>query len=624
MSFFAELKRRNVFRVGIGYLIGSWLLAQIAELLLDTFNAPEWTMQFIFVVLLIGFPIAIFFAWAFELTPDGVKRESEVDRSQSIRQETGQKLNRGIIIILVLALAYFVWESRFADTAQSGSDPFSQQTAEQTTSANEKRALTPIETPIEADAVANHSVAVLPFVNMSSDPEQEYFSDGITEEIINALVKIPGLSVPARTSVFAFKGHLQDVREIGRELSVAHVLEGSIRSQGQQVRITAQLINVESGFHLWSETYDRQLDNIFAVQEEIALAIAGVLVGELGIGVQAVPNRTVNMQAYDIYLQGRALLRDRNYKAVDVLKQATKADPDFAPAWAALAMSYQFKGNFSADKSSQELALTTARFALSLDPENVDALTAMASASRDTWQWHEANKYFEAALVIDPQSSELLEDYAEFLCNVGRWDEYLAISERGFAIDPLLIPLVDAHVVALTIHGRHQEALDILGNLTSRRSAFRTARDLTIYLAAGDSDNAIKLITDLNQDKVPEEVTNAMIRLLKNPQDIQARDVLRDLLLQDSMYRRSSVFEAAQTVLAFSGDADFVINTLFVQFDNSGWGNIETIWQPTMAPVRQHPRFAEFLELVNLPDYWDQTGWPDICQREDDGRVECQ
>ena len=199
MSFFSELKRRNVFRVGIAYLIGSWLLAQIAELLLDTFKAPDWTMQFIVVVLMIGFPIALFFAWAFELTPDGLKRESEVDRSESIRRETGQKLNRGIIVILVVALGYFVWESRFANRSETGSDPFSQANAGQTTVVGEKRALTPIEAnptsieATEAGPATSKSVAVLPFVNMSSDPEQEYFSDGITEEIINALVKIPGL-----------------------------------------------------------------------------------------------------------------------------------------------------------------------------------------------------------------------------------------------------------------------------------------------------------------------------------------------------------------------------------------------------------------------------------------------
>jgi TolB-like protein len=612
MSLFAELKRRNVFRVGIAYLIGSWLLAQIAELLLDTFKAPEWTMQFIVVLLMIGFPIAIFFAWAFELTPDGVKRESEVDRSHSIRKQTGSRMDRGIIIILVIALAYFIWESRFHNDAITPAGPQSVNTEQPATQS-------------AAVEKAEQSVAVLPFVNMSSDPEQEYFSDGITEEIINALVKIPRLSIPARTSVFAFKGRLQDVREIGRELNVAHVLEGSIRSQGQQVRITAQLINVESGFHLWSETYDRQLDNIFAVQEEIALAIAGVLVGELGIGVQAVPNRTVNMQAYDIYLQGRALQRARKRGAVDVLQQATKADPDFAPAWAALAMSYQLQGNFSADKDSQELAMTTARYALSLDPENVDALTAMASASRDTWQWLEASKYFEAALAIDPQSSELLEDYAEFLCNVGRWDEYLAVSERGYAIDPLLIPLVDAHIVALTIHGRHQEALDTLKSFEERNVIHRSsAWGIQVYLASGDTDSAIKLITNFNPDRVPEEFGSAMIRLLKNPQDSQARDILRDLFLTDSKFSRLTVSETALQVLAFSGDIDFVINTLLAQFGNAGWGNFERVWQPAMAQARQHPRFAEFLELVKLPDYWDQTGWPDICQRKDDGRIECQ
>jgi len=216
MSFFNELKRRNVFRVGIAYLIGAWLLLQISDVVLNNIAAPGWVFKVIMLIVGIGLPIALFFAWAFELTPDGVKRESEVDRSQSNRQQSGRKLDRGIIVVLVLALGYFVWESRFSEP---GSEPFSQEAdVPSTMIGTEKRDLT----PAVASLAETHSVAVLPFINMSSDPEQEYFSDGITEEIINALVKIPGLSVPARTSVFGFKGQQSDVREIGTQLGVAH------------------------------------------------------------------------------------------------------------------------------------------------------------------------------------------------------------------------------------------------------------------------------------------------------------------------------------------------------------------------------------------------------------------
>jgi len=643
MSFFTELKRRNVFRVGIAYLIGSWLLAQIAGLLLDTFKAPDWTMQFIVVVLMIGFPIALFFAWAFELTPEGVKRESEVVRSESIRRETGQKLNRGIIAILVLALGYFVWESRFSSEKGSeplsqktepGSDPFSQQTAMQATIAGEKRALTPIEaTPNNAGpAISSKSVAVLPFVNMSSDPEQEYFSDGITEEIINALVKIPGLSVPARTSVFGFKGHQGDVRNIGEQLGVAHILEGSIRSQGDEVRITAQLIKVDDGFHLWSETYDRKLVNIFLVQEEIAGAIATVLTGELGLGVVAVPNRTSNMAAYDSYLHGRALLHKRGQdnlgQAVESFKRTIELDPEFAPAWAALALTYSV-GELGTDLLAE--TISTARHALSLDPQNVDALDALASALRDSWQWAEAEHYFEQAMAIDPQYSELLEDYAEFFGMVGRIDQYLSTAQEGYAIDPLLGPLADAYMMALMANGQYAQAIEVIEQWT--RSTGEVQKDPWWYepfwkmlplMASGDNAGAIAMANRLGPDNMAEPLRIAIITLLENPANEQARDVLRTAVGGEKRAEYDPDSWMANLVLIHTGDIDFVIDDIIAEAQKFRFGNIEDIWSPIYAKLRQHPRFAEYLELVNLPEYWDQAGWPDICQRKDGGRIACQ
>lgn len=622
MRIFAELKRRNVFRVGIAYLVGSWLLAQIAELLLDTFKAPDWTMQFIVVVLMIGFPIAIFFAWAFELTPEGIKRESTVDPAQSIRQQTGSKLDRGIIVILVIALAYFVWESRFDDEQAALSVPAvtSPQTQQQQTGES---------APLKED---EQSVAVLPFVNMSSDPEQEYFSDGITEEIINALVKIPRLSVPARTSVFGFKGHQGDVRKIGLELGVGHVLEGSIRSQGTQVRITAQLIKVDDGFHLWSETFDRKLDNIFVVQEEIATAIATILTGELGLDIKTVPNQTRNMEAYDSYLQGRALLHKRGLdnlgRAIGLFKRTTELDPEFAPGWAAMALTYSVMDN---TQELLEKTISTAKHALSLDPKNVDALDALASALRDSWRWAEAEPYFEQAMAIDPQSSELLEDYAEFLCMVGRFDEHLAMSEQGYAIDPLLGPLVDTYVVALTENGQYSKAIEVIEqwNKSSSDEQFvlfwhEPLWKMVPLMASDDSTGAIEMARQLGPEHMATPVRNAIIGLLENNDNEDAREVLRSKVALEGKSGWDVEVYMANLVLIYAGDIDFSINKLITDAQDHAFGNIEETWSPIYAELRKHPRFEEYLEVLNLPEYWDQVGWPEICQRQDTGRIECQ
>jgi TolB-like protein/tetratricopeptide (TPR) repeat protein len=253
MSFFAELKRRNVFRVAVAYTVVAWLLAQVADVAFDNFGAPDWVSKSVLFVLILGFPLAVFFAWAFELTPEGVKREKDVDRSQSITSTTGRKLDRLIIVVLVAAVGFLLV------------DKFVLQPA-------------PDETLIaEAPGEIEKSVAVLPFVAMSSGPDDEYFADGITEEILNSLAQLPDLLVTARTSAFAFKGMDVPIPEIAAQLGVANVVEGSVRRSGDRLRVTAQLIRAEDGFHLWSETYDRSAADSFGVQDEIAEKVAGAL-----------------------------------------------------------------------------------------------------------------------------------------------------------------------------------------------------------------------------------------------------------------------------------------------------------------------------------------------------------
>jgi TolB-like protein len=322
-GLFEELKRRNVFKVGTAYVVLAWLLAQVTDVFLEPFGAPDWVIKTILLVLLAGFPLALFFAWAFEMTPEGIKKEKDVDRTESITHETGQKLNLAIIFILVIALGYFAVDKFYLA-------PLRDVTVVEISGE--------AETPAEAET-NDKSIAVLPFVNMSEDASNEYFSDGISEEILNSLARVQDLKVAGRTSSFAFKGQNQDLRKIGTALGVEHILEGSVRKAGTKVRITAQLIQVEDGFHLWSDTYDRELDDVFAIQDEIATAILEQLKAHLLDGEAVVVSSTrTNSKAYDLYLQGKQRIFERNQatleSAAEVLDRAIAIDPDYAPAYA--------------------------------------------------------------------------------------------------------------------------------------------------------------------------------------------------------------------------------------------------------------------------------------------------
>jgi len=318
MSLFDELKRRNVFRVGIAYVLMGWVLLQAADFAFDLIGAPNWVIQSISVVVVIGLPIALFFAWAFEMTPEGIKREADVDRSQSIAPRTGRKLDNTIIAVLVVVIVSMAVERiYFSDDSGPGE-----------TSA--------------VPAVAK-SIAVLPFADLSQAQDQTWFADGLAEEILNALVKVPDLQVTARTSSFAFKGSDKPISEIATELGVEHVLEGSVRSSTDRIRVTAQLIRASDGFHLWSENYDRNVDDMISIQEDLALSIATAL--ETSMDPEALAEMaqvgTKSIEAYQNYLRGLQLKQEALTTAEDSevfeqayaqFEKARAIDPGFADA----------------------------------------------------------------------------------------------------------------------------------------------------------------------------------------------------------------------------------------------------------------------------------------------------
>ena len=469
MSIFNELKRRNVFKVGIAYVIVAWLVAQVLQLVFESFGTPDWAIKTVLVLLATGLPFSLFFAWAFEMTPEGLKREQDVDRSESITPQTGKKLNLMIFTVMALALGYFAYD-KFV--LSSGREAAAIEVAvEEATSPALTEPVAPEEIPAETDK----SIAVLPFVNMSSDEEQEYFSDGISEEILNALAKVKELKVAGRTSSFAFKGQNQDLRMIGETLGVNHILEGSVRKAGDKVRITAQLIKVDDGFHLWSETYDRELLDIFAIQDEIATAILVALKAALLDGQTPLVNAArADSEAYDIYLLAKQRMYERKeltlQSAADLLDKAIALDPEYAPAYAQRGIAELLLSETSYGKVPQKQALAQSKLyldkALSLDEELAEAWAGLGLYYNGPPQQSlKSIPVLERALAINPSLINASNWLVLSYWAVNRSKESMAVLDDIAARDPLYKPAIGNRTFQLTQMGRNDEARAYLDSL---------------------------------------------------------------------------------------------------------------------------------------------------------------
>lgn len=436
MSFFKELQRRNVFRVAIGYTVSTWLLLQVADLVLENIAAPSWVMQTIMLVLVLGFPVVVFFSWAYEVTPEGIKRESEVDRSQSTTHITGRKLDRAIIGVMVVTLAFLVID-KFVLSAgrEKAAIEFAVQEAK-------SRALSETTITEEISAGPDESIAVLPFVNMSDDASNEFFSDGLSEEMLNLLAKIPELRVTSRSSAFSYKGKDFKIADVGRELNVSNVLEGSVRKAGNQVRITAQLIKVDGDVHLWSETYDRSLENIFTIQDEIATAVVKQLKLKL-LGRMPTIQET-DPEAYALFLQARHLsnlLTPEGWEQSNILyHQALAIDSGYAFAWAGLGRNYiNLTGyNLLTPEVGYPKALEAANRALAIDPENAMAYSVLGwTAMMNDGQLAVAAKYLERAMELEPTNISIIGHTADLIMRLGRLNEAITLGEYVAARDPV-------------------------------------------------------------------------------------------------------------------------------------------------------------------------------------------
>ena len=487
MSLFSELKRRNVFRVAIAYLAAAWLLTEVAGTLFPMFGFGDAPARITVIVLAIGFPLFLVFSWVFEFTPEGLKLEKDIDRTVAVSRKSGKRLDRIIIVLLALALGYFAFDKFVLEPARVAE--IVQETAQQARS----------EALVES--YGEKSIAVLPFVNMSADPEQDYFSDGISEELLNLLAQVPELRVISRSSSFSFKGRDISIPQVAAELNVGHVLEGSVRKAGSRVRITAQLIEARSDTHLWSATYDRELDDIFAVQDEIAAIIGDSLRTKL-VPADDEPEspvsiKTASLGAYEAFLHGREFLHLREpgnlEQAIGLLEHSVELDEGFAPAHAQLATATMLLSAYAG--TDREAALQTAFLHLeraqAIEPDLAEAHGGRALLALNEGDLESTIEHARRALRANPNYADAMNWLFIALNSLGRYEEAETTLKRMLATDPRTIPGRYNYSDLLGRAGRFEEARVQADRLLSYSPGRGSAAHAYISFYRGDIADAL-------------------------------------------------------------------------------------------------------------------------------------
>ncbi len=596
MSLFNELKRRNVFRVAIAYSIISWLIMQAGDTLAPALHLPDWVNSVLVFFLLLGFPLAVFFAWAFEMTPDGIKREKDIDREQSITHKTGRKLDRTIITVLALLLIYFAVDKFYLQPQAQ------QQTQQQLAEAN---SAVVVEEAVEE---ASPSVAVLPFVNMSDDGANEYFSDGLSEELLNLLAKIPELKVAARTSSFQFKGQTGDIDTIAKQLKVANILEGSVRKSGNQVRITAQLIKADDGYHLWSETYDRTLENIFAVQDEIAAAVVDALKITL-LGATAPVAREANPEAYALYLQGRywynLTSKENSVKSEDAYQRAIDIDPDYAAAWAGLAMATLHRagqGWIELEGGVKE-ARKAAERAVALDPELALGWISMVKMDGEYgWNWTAADEHMQKALSLEPNSIDVQSAAGRLAGSLGKLDQAVALFRQASAMDPLNQRGINAFAGILESAGHLQEAEVVVRHLYALNPDYEGIHSTIAWILLRQG-NAAQALAEA--EKETDEFWGGLIKHLSLY--LLGRHVEADaaLAIFVEKFHAHGAYQIAESY-SWRNQADEAFKWLNTAYDQHDPGMGSLLKDRTLTNLHGDPRWQPLLDKMGLLNAWNE------------------
>jgi len=598
LSFFDELKRRNVFRVGIAYAITAWLIAQIAGLAATSFLAPDWVMKMIITMLILGSPVALVMAWAYELTPGGLRRESDIEPGQSVARTNAGKLDRTITIVLVLAVAYFSYDKFVLDPRRDAA--LYESASRQVEAASPQAETATIES---AQPEESPSIAVLAFVNMSDDAGNEYFSEGISEELLNLLVRIPELRVAARTSSFSYRGKDTKISQIGEELGVANVLEGSVRKFGNHVRITAQLIRVDDGFHLWSKTFDRTLDDIFVTQDEIAAAVVDALRVTL-LGAMPEQQET-DPEVYALYLQGKYLTNFKTEenleKALKVLDQAAAIDPGYAPVWIALNFVYGEQRKYGLRPAEQAYALSMAATekALEIDPDMAAGWASMAYLKRERRDWAGAKFAIDEAVKLEPNNHGSM--VAALASTFGQLDKSIELFERTVRLNPLSLSSRRALALRYIFVGRFDAALEAFNRILDIHPDFPAVHTFLAwtYLLKGDAETAL-----IEINKGPGFRFNAFVKvgiLSTLVREAEAQALIRQLL--EGPADLEPLVMAG--IYAWRGENDLVFEWLEKARLLSTVSFTSFLGEPWFRNLVSDPRYPLFLEELGLLEYWE-------------------
>jgi len=595
-KLFAELKRRNVLRAAAFYAASAWLLVQVATQVFPFFHIAEWVVRWVVVAACLGFPFAMIFSWVYEWTPYGLQRESEIIPNESITRRTGRKLDRWIIVILAAAVVLLL-ANQFV-LHRDGNKP---------------AATAGVATPIPTK-----SIAVLPFSDLSSKHDQESFSDGMAEEILNALARIKNLKVVGRASSFHYKGKDADLKTIGADLGVAHILQGSVRNQGEQLRITTTLLQTSDGVQEWSNTYDGKLADVFNLQESCARDIAtqlNVVLGENG-QQRLVDKTTDNAEAYALFIEAQTLVNarvgDNLPRAIAKLEKVTTLDPKFARAWAKLAVAHAVLPQYAGGDWTENLtsAESNAQRAIALDPDNAEAYAALGYIAFSRRRYVEMVAPAARARALDPEDFTANYWAANELAATGRFAEAEAIIDQIVLRDPAnglalyykcLLRWQEGDLPAASTIAKRAEALGMpLGGLTLS----------SISARQGDYDNG------------GPQFARALLALGTKFTTAQLETIYR------GTYMGETERAAALQVIATRPDDQYVPGMLlglreparsFAEFERSSTGlsdgYLDFLWHPDAwsRQARQSPAFQGFAKRIGLLDYWKKNRWPDLC-----------
>ncbi len=608
MSFVAELKRRNVFRVAVLYIVASWLILQIADVGVSLLGLPMWIGRAVFLLLALGFPLALIFSWVFEMTPHGIRREKDIDRQQSRTGETGGKLNVLIVVLLIVGIASLIVDRLIPEIT-----PVQKTESTQDEGTGDPGAANPVERM--ANTAPDRSIAVLPFENMSRDEANEPFTIGIHDDILTQISRIAALKVISRTSVMEYRdpGRVRNLKQIGQELGVATVLEGGVQRVGDRLRINVQLIDTRTDVHLWAETYDRQLtaSNIFAIQSEIATAIAQALRATLTLAEQKrlahVP--TENTAALETYFLGKQLLEKRTQSAlsaaVEYFEQVVELDPQFALGYSGLADAYMLLPEYSAtiDRDMvREKSEVAARRALALNPDLPEVLTSMGwNRLIHDYDWEEAEALLSRAVEIEPNNASALHWLSHVVSWQGRHEEALRWARQAVDVDPSS-SLMNMNLSYILMEaGNFDESIYLAQETMKRRTTEESqSRNLFLtYLRAGRPEGAAGALkvwaAATGRDMgAATEVGELFVRHHESGKQVQLSDEL--------VHRLDIGSEDLAQFYAFTGDAEKTLVALNEAYhERAGSRSVLSMKLNSGYDfIRDDPRFVELMRKVGL------------------------